>query len=65
MLKDIKDAFADRVQGISWMDDVTKSATLEKSMKTISFIGFPEWLHQEGELDKYYLGVIFYLGLIY
>lgn len=60
MLYDIKEAFAARVKQITWMDEITKQATLEKSTKTISFIGFPDWLLKEGELDKYYTGVSFF-----
>lgn len=57
MLNDIKKSFSYRVKSIAWMDDATKKATLEKNEKMISFIGFPDWLLKEGEIDKYYTGV--------
>lgn len=57
MLVDIKDAFAMRVNEISWMDAATKKATLEKSNDMISFIGYPDWLMQEGALETYYSNV--------
>ncbi|XP_022902040.2 neprilysin [Onthophagus taurus] len=58
MLKNIKDAFVERVKKITWMDDETKDATLEKSSEMVSFIGFPEWLLNKTALEIYYDGII-------
>lgn len=57
MLNDIKDAFVERVDGLSWMDKETKTVTLEKSKEMISFIGFPEWLLNSEALENYYANV--------
>lgn len=57
MLYDIKDAFVEHVNSLSWMDIETKQATLEKSKEMISFIGYPDWLFKDGALDVYYEGV--------
>lgn len=57
MLDDIKEAFVEQVNSISWMDKDTKKATLEKCQEMISFIGYPEWLFHEGALEVYYEGV--------
>lgn len=58
MLLEIKEAFVQRVNELSWMDRETKLATLNKSKYMTSFIGFPEWLFESGALESYYEGVI-------
>lgn len=57
MLINIKDAFVQRVKTLTWMDEKTKNATLEKSEEMVSFIGFPEWLLNKSALEFYYDGV--------
>ncbi|XP_045479994.1 neprilysin-like isoform X2 [Harmonia axyridis] len=54
MLDDIREAFQESVEHLSWMDEQTKKATLEKSRSMYSFIGFPNWLFEEGKLEEYY-----------
>ncbi|XP_072385785.1 endothelin-converting enzyme 1 isoform X1 [Diabrotica undecimpunctata] len=58
MIQGLKDSFINSVNQITWMDSKTKKVTVEKSKETISFIGYPDWLYQEGELDRYYSDVI-------
>ncbi|KAJ8898101.1 hypothetical protein PR048_003461 [Dryococelus australis] len=50
-------AFRMLVDSLDWMDKQTKKATLEKSSAIKSFIGFPDWLLDEKELNSYYEGV--------
>ncbi|XP_063235515.1 endothelin-converting enzyme homolog isoform X2 [Bacillus rossius redtenbacheri] len=57
MLSDIKSAFRVLVDSLDWMDGATKKATLEKSSSIKSFIGFPDWLLDEEELNSYYEGL--------
>lgn len=57
MLEDIREAFASIVTKTDWMDQSTKTATLEKSRKMGSEIGFPTWLFNEEKLNEYYKGV--------
>ncbi|XP_012215455.1 endothelin-converting enzyme homolog isoform X2 [Linepithema humile] len=57
MLEDIKEAFASLVLKTDWMDQSTKTATLQKSQKMGSEIGFPEWLFNENKLDEYYKNI--------
>ncbi|KAK9728009.1 Peptidase family M13 [Popillia japonica] len=57
MLINIKDAFVQRVKTLTWMDEKTKNATLEKSEEMVSFIGFPEWLLNKSALEFYYDGI--------
>lgn len=57
MLNEIKEAFVDRVNQLTWMDAKTKQATLMKAKYMVSFIGYPEWLYTPGRIEKYYEGV--------
>lgn len=57
MVEDIREAFVSLVSRTDWMDEPTKSATLEKSRKMSSEIGFPKWLFDKEKLEEYYEGV--------
>lgn len=57
MLSDITAAFGDLVLALPWMDSVTKHATLDKAAAIKAYIGYPDWLLQAGELDRFYDGV--------
>ncbi|KYM86538.1 Neprilysin-2, partial [Atta colombica] len=57
MLEDIREAFGSLVAKTDWMDQLTKTATIEKSKKMEYSIGFPTWLFNEEKLDEYYEGV--------
>jgi len=57
MLLNIKEAFTSLVFEADWMDQSTRAATLEKNRKMNSKIGFPKWLFNEDELNRYYEGV--------
>jgi predicted metalloendopeptidase len=59
MLENIKEAFTSLVVEADWMDRSTRAATLEKNRKMSSKIGFPKWLFNEDELNRYYEGVRF------
>jgi hypothetical protein len=57
MLVDTQWAFSSLVRSADWMDDHTKVATLEKAAAVKHFVGFPEWLLDKDELERYYEGV--------
>jgi len=57
MLEDVKEAFASLILKTNWMDQSTKMATLQKSQKMGSDIGFPKWLFNEERLDEYYKSI--------
>ncbi|KAK7866898.1 hypothetical protein R5R35_001640 [Gryllus longicercus] len=57
MVGDIRDAFVEMVGELQWMDEETKALTLDKAHAMRPFIGFPGWLLQPGQLDKFYQGV--------
>lgn len=57
MLENIREAFASLVADITWMDQSTKLATLEKSKKMAYVISHPHWLFNQDVLNEYYEGV--------
>ncbi|XP_018348691.1 PREDICTED: neprilysin-11-like [Trachymyrmex septentrionalis] len=57
MLENIREAFGSLVAKTDWMDQSTKTATIEKSKKMEYAIGFPTWLFNEEKLDEYYKGI--------
>lgn len=57
MLSHITAAFGDLVLALRWMDHETKHATLDKAAGIKAFIGYPDWLLEAGELDRFYEGV--------
>lgn len=57
MVGDVRDAFVEMVGELQWMDTETKSRTLDKAHAMRPFIGFPGWLLQPGQLEKFYQGV--------
>lgn len=57
MINEIKKAFVQHIESINWMDSETKKVTMEKSKEMITFIGYPDWLVEEGKLDDYYKDV--------
>ncbi|KAK3912060.1 Endothelin-converting enzyme-like protein [Frankliniella fusca] len=57
MLADITAAFGDLVEAVRWMDADTKHATLDKAAAIRAFIGYPDWLLEAGELERFYEGV--------
>ncbi|XP_030030062.2 endothelin-converting enzyme 2 [Manduca sexta] len=57
MIDELKNALAHLVGQVNWMDDNTKLATYLKIIQMKTLIGFPEWLFEKGELEKYYDGI--------
>lgn len=59
MIENIRLAFDHLVKEITWMDTGTKCSTLEKSHAMKSFVGFPEWILDDGKLDEFYADLRF------
>ena len=57
MLEDIKWAFSSLVHSVTWMDEETKKETLAKADVMKNYVGFPDWLLDKQQLEKYYEGV--------
>lgn len=59
MIENIRLAFDHLVSEITWMDTGTKCSTLEKSHAMKSFVGFPDWILKNGQLDEFYADLSF------
>jgi predicted metalloendopeptidase len=54
MIKYLRDSFKVSVQESDWLDDITKSKSLEKLDAMIENDVYPDWILDNQELDKYY-----------
>lgn len=54
MVNSIKEEFAKILEGVSWMDESTRKAALNKAQKMIAHIGYPDELMDDSKLLKYY-----------
>ncbi|KAK6619691.1 hypothetical protein RUM43_012448 [Polyplax serrata] len=57
MLKDIEKAFEEIVNSTSWMDEKTKSITLEKAQAVRHDIGYASWVTKPEKITEYYKGL--------
>lgn len=60
MLDDVRGAFEEAVHGLDWMDGVTREKTLSKLHAIRAFVGYPGWILNSTQLDKYYRNVQFF-----
>jgi predicted metalloendopeptidase len=54
MIKDLKESFSALVGVSDWLDDITKNKSLDKLNAIIENVGYPDWMLDNNELDKYY-----------
>ncbi|XP_049590528.1 endothelin-converting enzyme 1 isoform X1 [Syngnathus scovelli] len=52
MVSDIKRAFEDSLEYVSWMDSDTKKAAKEKADAIYNMVGYPEFIMNDTKLDK-------------
>lgn len=57
MLSDIRAAFDEMVTELDWMDSGTRARAHRKLHAMRPFVGFPDWITDPKELDKFYEGV--------
>ncbi|XP_011050967.1 PREDICTED: neprilysin-11-like isoform X1 [Acromyrmex echinatior] len=57
MLLDIRAAFDEMVTELDWMDAGTRARAHKKLHAMRPFVGFPDWITNPKELDKFYEGV--------
>lgn len=57
MLLDIRAAFDEMVTELDWMDVDTRARAHKKLHAMRPFVGFPDWITNIEELDKFYEGV--------
>lgn len=54
MVSEIRDAFRRELAEISWMDEATKQAAVEKADYVLLMIGYPHWFSNVSNVDNYY-----------
>lgn len=57
MLLDIRAAFDEMVTELDWMDAGTRARAHRKLQAMRPFVGFPDWITNSVELNKFYEGV--------
>lgn len=65
MLKDITTSFNTLVDSLTWMDEKTKRNTWKKASSIKSYIGYPEWLLNQGELEALYKNVSKHIKILF
>lgn len=66
MLSDIRAAFDEMVTELDWMDTGTRARAHRKLHAMRPYVGFPDWITDPKELDKFYEGVrVFSTNIIY
>ncbi|XP_055956746.1 endothelin-converting enzyme 1-like isoform X2 [Patella vulgata] len=54
MLNNVKKAFINGLEDLTWMDEETKQIAIDKAKAVGNMIGFPDWILQPEKLDEYY-----------
>lgn len=54
MVDVIREEFQDILKSVSWMDETTREASLEKAKKMTAHIGYPDELMDDKKLIEYY-----------
>ena len=59
MVENLRAAFKELVEETDWMDAETQVKAQEKADQMLQLIGYPDWLLDNSEVDKYYWQVTF------
>ena len=54
MVENLRAAFKELVEETDWMDAETQVKAQEKADQMLQLIGYPDWLLDNAEVDKYY-----------
>ena len=54
MIEAIQASYHDIIATNDWLDDITRQKSLEKLVKVTKNVGYPDWIMDDKELDKYY-----------
>lgn len=54
MIDEVKEAFKNNLPNLSWMDDETRKAAIEKANAVVDMIGFPKYILNATLLDEEY-----------
>ncbi|XP_044751900.1 neprilysin-2-like [Coccinella septempunctata] len=58
LLKDIKSTFMENLKKNTWMDHKTKKRAIQKAEAMRSYVGYPDELLDDEEIEKYYEGLV-------
>ncbi|CAG2173011.1 unnamed protein product [Oppiella nova] len=53
-IQDVKKAYYELIAGNDWLDEITKTKSLLKLDAMKEYVGYPDWVLNNDELDKYY-----------
>ena len=56
-MKEIEEAFIRGIPLVAWMEDKKREIAIEKVRKIVQMIGYPDWIPDTVQLDKYYQNV--------
>lgn len=54
LVNNIRSEFVDILHGLSWMDDQTKAAAIEKAKSLTNHIGYPDELADNNKLEEFF-----------
>nr|KAG5706515.1 hypothetical protein BaRGS_028686 [Batillaria attramentaria] len=54
ILSDVQSAFVDNLDTVNWMDAETRNRARDKALAVKKVLGYPDWILDVDELDKYY-----------
>lgn len=54
IVENIQSSFIDLLHKVSWMDETTKQAAIEKAKALVAHIGYPKELTNNTKLEEYY-----------
>ena len=54
MVENLRAAFKELVEETEWMDAATQVKAQEKADMMLQLIGYPDWLTDNDEVDKYF-----------
>ncbi|XP_065222396.1 neprilysin-1-like isoform X2 [Planococcus citri] len=52
--KNVRDAFSDEIMNATWLDEITRKKALKKLESMKINIGYPDWMKNPKNIDKYY-----------
>ncbi|KAK0043426.1 endothelin-converting enzyme 1 [Biomphalaria pfeifferi] len=53
-IEEIKSEFIDNLKSVTWMDNSTRVAVIDKASAIYNMIGYPDWILNVEELDRYH-----------
>ncbi|KAK3094385.1 hypothetical protein FSP39_001059 [Pinctada imbricata] len=57
IVEEVRKAFVQNMPTVGWMDRVTKQLAIDKADYIVKMIGYPDWINDVTQLDKYYQNI--------